>query len=146
MIGGFAPFKASDPNKVFDNILKLRIGWPRNADKVAKDLITKMLVIEPEMRISLSDIKEHSFFSDIDWSLVASKKEDPPFIPELEEPFSLEYFKTDNKIEMFHNPLFEFDQKAGLNPKPGVPSSPERKFKGLGSFQIQKINKLLEDF
>ena len=122
------------------------MSWPRNTDKVAKDLISKMLVVEPDMRISLSDIKDHSFFSDIDWSLISSKKEDPPFIPDLESPFSLEYFKSDNKIEMFHNPLFEFDQKAGLQPRGGVPASPERKFKGMGTFQTQKINKLLEDF
>jgi hypothetical protein len=105
-----------------------------------------MLVIEPDVRISLSEIKNHSFFADIDWLLVESKKEDPPFIPEFEESFSLEYFKTDNKIEMFHNPLFEFDQKAGLHQRPSAPASPERKFKGLTTFQIQKINKLLEDF
>ena len=105
-----------------------------------------ILVAEPEMRISLENIKEHLFFKDIDWNQLKNKKIDPPFIPELEDNFSLEYFKNDNKLEMYHNPLFEFDQKAGIQTKMTRSGSNDRKFSGFGAFPNTKITKMLENF
>ena len=108
-----------------------------------KDLISKMLVVESEMRISISDIKTHSFFKDIDWDQAERRKLDPPFIPELDDIYSLEYFKEDNKIEMYHNPLYKFDVKAGIASN----KVEERKFNAFGaSNQNSKILKMLEDF
>ena len=95
MIGGFSPFRSSDPNILYENILNWKISWPRNIDKISKDLIWKILVVEPEMRISLSDIKEHMFFNDINWKDLKAKRIDPPFLPELVDEFSWEYFKND---------------------------------------------------
>lgn len=146
MIGGFTPFRSPDPNTLYDNIVRLKISWPKNADKIAKDLISKMLVVEPEMRISLSDAKEHQFFKDIDWDLITKKKEDPPFVPQLDDDFSLEYFKNDDKMEMYHNPLYKFDKHAGISTKLTHNSSVERKFNALGNYQVQKVNQMLEDF
>lgn len=145
MIGGFTPFKASDPNHVYENILCCNIAWPRNADKIAKDLISKILVAEPEMRISLNDIKEHMFFKDIDWNLAERKKLDPPFVPELESNFSLENFKSDEKLEMYYNPLYKFEKQTGMATML-TNSSMDQKFKGLGNFKLKEINKMLEDF
>ena len=67
----------------------------------------------------------------------------PPFIPELDDKFSLQYFKKDNKIQMYNNPFFEFDMKKGA---PMNATVYERKFNPLGNFQIKKINKIFEDF
>jgi len=36
--------------------------WPKNMDKIARDLTSKMLVTDPNMRISLDEIKNHMFF------------------------------------------------------------------------------------
>ena len=149
MIGGFTPFRSPDPTKTFDNILMLKINWPRNADKITKDLIQKMLVIEPEMRISIDEIKSHSFMSNIDWDLVKGKKLDPPFIPDLETIYSLEHFKNDNKMEMYDNPLFEFfpnQNTESPDTKITILGSPERKFNKLGQYHNQKIDKMLADF
>ncbi|CAI2382949.1 unnamed protein product [Moneuplotes crassus] len=118
MIGGFTPFRASDPQNLYDNVLNLNITWPRNIDKISKDLISKILVCEPEMRITIPDMKEHIFFKNIDWESLEEKKVSPPLVPDLEDEFSLEYFKDDKKMEMYNNPLYEFDQKAGINPSP----------------------------
>jgi hypothetical protein len=37
--------------EVFENIINLRINWPEDFDPVAKDLISKLLVIDPESRL-----------------------------------------------------------------------------------------------
>mmetsp|Transcript_39306 Transcript_39306/g.38863 ORF Transcript_39306/g.38863 Transcript_39306/m.38863 type:complete len:82 (-) Transcript_39306:19-264(-) len=70
------------------------------------------------MRITIPDMKDHIFFKNIDWESLEEKKVSPPFVPDLEDEFSLEYFKDDKKMEMYNNPLYEFDQKAGINPSP----------------------------
>lgn len=102
-----------------------------------------MLVVESGMRASISDIKAHSFFKDIEWDLAERRQLDPPFIPEMEDIFSLEYFKEDNKIEMYHNPLYKFDLKAGTASN----KVEERKFNAFGaSNHNTKILKMLENF
>lgn len=63
MIGGFTPFIDQSPNKMYENIKLCRIKWPKNIDHVAKDLVSKMLVVDQDMRISIKDIKRHRFFS-----------------------------------------------------------------------------------
>mmetsp|Transcript_11724 Transcript_11724/g.10357 ORF Transcript_11724/g.10357 Transcript_11724/m.10357 type:complete len:259 (+) Transcript_11724:174-950(+) len=146
MIGGFTPFRSPDPNTLYDNILNCKINWPRNIDKISKDLILNILVVEPEMRYGLEEIKQHMFFVDTDWEMLKDKKIDPPFTPELDDKFSLEYFKNDNKMEMYHNPLFEFDKKAGIEPKVEVMGGKDRKFSGFGAFPNNRIQKMLENF
>ncbi|CAI2380583.1 unnamed protein product [Moneuplotes crassus] len=128
MIGGFSPFRSPDPQTLYENILKLNITWPRNIDKISKDLISQMLVCEPEMRLPLTSIKEHLFFKNIDWEALSNRKVSPPFVPDLEDEFSLEYFKNDKKLEIYKNPLYEFDQKAGLSTKECASPEFEKKF------------------
>lgn len=46
----------------------------------AKDLI-KQLLIEPTQRLSITQIKEHPFFEDINWLDILHKQVKPPYIP-----------------------------------------------------------------
>lgn len=62
IIGRFPPFHDQNPQKLYKNIVNCRIKWPRNMSKIARDLATKMLVVDPEGRLSLSEIKSHMFF------------------------------------------------------------------------------------
>ena len=62
IIGRFPPFHDQNPTKIFENIISWRINWPKNMDKIARDLASKMLVVDPEIRISFEDIKQHTFF------------------------------------------------------------------------------------
>ena len=45
------------------NICNLKISWPEDIDILAVDLISQILTIDPDERISLSDILNHSFFT-----------------------------------------------------------------------------------
>jgi len=62
MIGRFTPFYDQNPSKMYNNIIQCRMKWPKNMDKIARDLTSKMLVTDPNMRISLDEIKNHMFF------------------------------------------------------------------------------------
>jgi len=72
-IVGMPPFNDSDWKEIFENILKLAIPWDQLnigqgddcMSEEAADLIKKMLVLDPEERITKNgsaDLKKHKFF------------------------------------------------------------------------------------
>ena len=67
-VTGVPPFSDDTPEKVFENILALRLEWPSEADgdeplsKEAVDGIMSFLKLEPSQRIDLSGMKELKFF------------------------------------------------------------------------------------
>ena len=62
LINGTVPFKGNDIETLKSNILHLRIAWPKEMNPDAKDLISKILKLDPSQRISLEDMLEHPFF------------------------------------------------------------------------------------
>ena len=104
-----------------------------------------MLVFESNMRISITEIKRHQFFKEIDWNDAKEKRLYPPFIPELEDQFSLQNFESDDKIEIYNNPMYEFEKQLGVVNKSNAFPTEERKFNPVGNFQLKKINKEFEN-
>ena len=60
---GTLPFQGETTEALKNNILNLKISWPKDINLDAKNLIIKILKIEPDQRISLTDIIQHDFFS-----------------------------------------------------------------------------------
>ena len=54
---------------------------PRNMSSLAKDLVKNILVVDPNMRLEIADIKQHKFFRGIQWDLISARKIKPPFEP-----------------------------------------------------------------
>jgi hypothetical protein len=52
-------------------------------DATTRDLFSKIFVVEPNLRISLTAIKTHKFFSadHNQWQRILTKKVDPPYLP-----------------------------------------------------------------
>ena len=63
LMTGQAPWKGEDVHTVKNNISQLKINWPKNMDKDARDLISKILRYMPEERPSLRTILMHPFFT-----------------------------------------------------------------------------------
>ena len=63
LMTGQAPWKGEDVHTVKKNISQLKINWPKNMDKDARDLISKILRYMPEERPSLRTILMHPFFT-----------------------------------------------------------------------------------
>ena len=63
LMTGVQPWKGTDVNTVKMNISRLNINWPKNMDKKAKDLISKILKYYPYERISLENMLVHPFFT-----------------------------------------------------------------------------------
>jgi serine/threonine protein kinase len=71
-LAGHAPFSGSSQEELFMNIRKLKINWPNDFPPLAKNLITKILKLNPFERLSIDEILAHSWF-----------EKNPPFKPIL---------------------------------------------------------------
>ena len=63
LMTGVQPWKGHDVNTVKMNIINLRINWPKNMDRKAGDLISKILRYNPSERLSLESMLMHPFFT-----------------------------------------------------------------------------------
>ena len=63
LITGNVPFQGNDIDTLKENILHLRITWPKDINVEAKNLIKKILKLDPNSRISLEEMIQHPFFT-----------------------------------------------------------------------------------
>ena len=57
------PFQGNDLNKLKENILKLKITWPKDINTDAKNLIMKILKLDPKQRLPLEEMMKHPFIT-----------------------------------------------------------------------------------
>ena len=62
MLCGYLPFEDKDNEILFEKILECKLEFPRYISETSKDLIEKILVTDPDKRISIPEIKKHPFF------------------------------------------------------------------------------------
>ena len=62
MLCGYLPFEDKINDILFDKILECKIEFPEYLSEEAIDLINKILVVDPEKRITIPEIKKHNFF------------------------------------------------------------------------------------
>ena len=65
LLTGNPPFEGKSQSDLFGNILALKIKWPKGFNRIAKDLISKLLKIEPKHRIPVSEITQHPWFKSV---------------------------------------------------------------------------------
>ena len=81
LITGYPAFNADDINTLYQDIKKNKINYNLpGLDEESKDLLKKILVADPEERISLEEIKKHPFFKDISFLKVYKKEYGPILI------------------------------------------------------------------
>lgn len=71
-LAGYAPFTGANQNELFLNIKHLKINWPVDFPPLAKNLISRILKINPKERPTLDEISSHSWFD-----------QNPPYHPVL---------------------------------------------------------------
>jgi len=62
MICGYLPFEDNNNEILFGKILKCKINYPKHIGELPLDLMKKIIVPDPNKRITLQQIKEHPFF------------------------------------------------------------------------------------
>lgn len=87
LVCGYLPFEDTNTGNLYKKILKGEYVIPNFVGNEVKDMIKRLLTIEPTKRISISEIKNHRFYN-----LVRFNEE--------------EYFEE--KVERFYNFNFLF--------------------------------------
>ena len=76
IIVGKPAFYTTNPQLLYNNIASNNINFnhPRIETQEEKDLLKRILMLQPEMRLSISDMKRHPYFKEIDWDKVMKKE------------------------------------------------------------------------
>ena len=105
---------------------------PRDADPILRSLISQILVLEPNLRLPISEIKKHRYFSDIDWNKVKDRKLEPvPYVPDsnkFRDVLTKEHEEISN---------LKYSKRA---------ESPKKNNYFLGDISLYKINREFENF
>ncbi|RKP40018.1 phosphoinositide-dependent kinase-1, partial [Dimargaris cristalligena] len=75
LLAGKPPFKGSNEYQTFQKIIRLEYTIPDHFSPEARDLVTRLLVLNPLQRLAASDsdlsaIKNHPFFHGLDWDVL----------------------------------------------------------------------------
>ena len=62
LLAGYSPFVAKSNQDLYQNIRRLKIQWPKDMPPLAKNLIGKILKLNPLDRPSLQEILDHQWF------------------------------------------------------------------------------------
>ena len=62
-LAGYPPFSGQNEGELLRNIKQLKIHWPIDFPPLAKNLVLKILKVNPEERPSLDEILKHSWFT-----------------------------------------------------------------------------------
>lgn len=93
MTSGLPPFRAGSEYLIFQKILERDLNFPEGFNKLAKDLVQRLIQIEPIKRLGAKDqsdlyesIRNHEFFDGIVWDKVRTQTPPPihPYLPGLD--------------------------------------------------------------
>lgn len=92
LLAGRPPFKAGNEYLTFQKIVALEYQFPTGFPEVAKDLVERLLVLDPASRLSIEHIKNHEFFDGVNWGRGLWRQKAPrlkSFVPAVAEPRKL---------------------------------------------------------
>lgn len=92
LLSGRPPFKAANEYQTFQKIVGLEYTFPEGFPSVARDLVERLLVLDPVKRLPIEHIKNHQFFDGIVWGRGLWKQKAPrlkSYVPPTPEPIRL---------------------------------------------------------
>lgn len=115
MIAGIDPFADENPLKVYQNIIKGKLHFPKGFDSDAKSLVRHLLVNDLSRRYGnlkngVNDIKNHRFLNTINLSSLLAKKISPPYRPIVRagnDTNNFSHYDENNKSEGKEIPVNE---------------------------------------
>uniref|UniRef100_A0A671NGL8 non-specific serine/threonine protein kinase n=1 Tax=Sinocyclocheilus anshuiensis TaxID=1608454 RepID=A0A671NGL8_9TELE len=111
---GCVPFFGDTPEELFGQVVSDEIIWPDGDEALpvdAQDLITRLLNQNPQERLGRGgapEVKQHMFFSGLDWNGLLRQKAE--FIPQLEADDDTSYFDT--RSERYHHLASDEDDET----------------------------------
>ncbi|XP_041749012.1 serine/threonine-protein kinase Sgk2 isoform X1 [Coregonus clupeaformis] len=104
MIYGLPPFYSQDMSEMYDNILHRPLSLPRGASSVACDLLMGLLQKDQHRRLGaiadFLEVKNHTFFSPINWDDLYHRRIKPPYNPNVKGPADMQHIDPEFTKEM----------------------------------------------
>ncbi|KAI5463010.1 hypothetical protein BGZ63DRAFT_353382 [Mariannaea sp. PMI_226] len=153
---GIPPFHDGEAEKVFENILERKIRWPDESEcepvsDEAKDLINKLLCMEPHQRLGSNledkfasggeEIRAHPWFEGVNWDTFL--EDEPQFVPQPENPEDTEYF--DARGAVLQSFAEEMEDQTSPHASTAGSEYPERPHDALSKVrsQVNSLNRKL---
>lgn len=92
LLAGRPPFKAGNEYQTFQKIVGLEYTFPDGFPSVARDLVERLLVLDPAKRLPIEHIKNHQFFEGVQWGKGLWKQKAPrlkSYSPPTQAPIQL---------------------------------------------------------
>ncbi|XP_059397444.1 serine/threonine-protein kinase Sgk1-like isoform X2 [Carassius carassius] len=109
MLYGLPPFYSRNTAEMYDNILNKPLQLKPNISNSARHLLEGLLQKDRTKRLGFTDdfteIKNHMFFSPINWDDLNAKKLTPPFNPNVTGPNDLRHFDPEFTDEPVPNSI-----------------------------------------
>ncbi|OCT80280.1 hypothetical protein XELAEV_18027098mg [Xenopus laevis] len=109
MLYGLPPFYSRNTAEMYDNILNKPLQLKPNITNSARNLLEGLLQKDRTKRIGAKndfmEIKNHIFFSPINWDDLINKKITPPFNPNVSGPSDLQHFDPEFTEEPVPNSI-----------------------------------------
>lgn len=126
MLVGLTPFWNEDHSEMYKKVLTEELEFvgyhKRFLDEDAMELLHAMLQKDPERRIDTEGIRNHAYFSMLNWDHVYAKRYIPPYVPPVSadgrpdpEFFDKRYLDQEPKID-----------PASIVENPAITDNPER--------------------
>ena len=143
MLTGKIPFPIKRGVKLNMTIYEQGVNYPSILTKSAKDLIQKLLILNPNERLGSGpngseNVKNHPYFKGVIWKDVLQKKIKPPFIPKLKNDTDLKYFDT-----MFTDEPINGPQRKNTNRERDRDREPSNEYTGFTYVTNSVSNELM---
>ena len=118
---GSVPFPGNDIETLESNILKLKIQWPKDINIDAKNLIMKILKLDPKARISLPEMLQHHFitkyYPNASESLIKPDEniKYKPFIVSKDDPKNWDPIIHDSSVIINNNIINTINNNENIN-------------------------------
>lgn len=103
------PDGAENKAKIYSKIAQKETRFPPDADPVDVSFISGLLEKDPKKRFCYSDVKNHQFFTGLDFDDVLAKRIVPEYVPSLDSETNTKYFDSqftsECKAESFGAPM-----------------------------------------
>ena len=148
---GTVPFPGNDIETLESNILKLKIQWPKDINIEAKNLISKILKLDPNARISLPEMLNHHFitkyFPNASECLIKPDEsiKYKPFIISKDDPNNWDPVIHENKINIninINDNIDDKDKKEKVQEKVPVDNNKQKK----KDFSLEDFKNLKEKY
>jgi 3-phosphoinositide dependent protein kinase-1 len=128
MLVGQPPFRGESEYLTFQKILARDLSYPAHLPESARDLIDKLLCLEPSDRLGgtpdgYKRLKRLPFFSSVEWETIHSTE--PPVVLEPDELPPPEVLSTSSEGDLDDEDDEGVLEDAGVEEVPPAPSSPE---------------------